>query len=126
LLNAKATYSPHLGVFYRIDAIERRHNLSDYDKFLEVVDISILANIELLKMAGGDLTYNHRRILMTSYLEQKIKKIYKKNLNKQISKRIESFRPSFFDACSRRDFVVLASYFLPYKVLGIIQKNRRK
>jgi glycosyltransferase involved in cell wall biosynthesis len=126
LLHAKAAYSPHLGVFYRVDAKDRRHNLSDYDEFLEVVDLSIQANIKLLKSANFDLEYNHRKILLTCYLEQSTAKIHKAQLRKKIYQRITEYRPSLIQALLHRDAVVTASYFVPFRVLANIQKRRRR
>jgi glycosyltransferase involved in cell wall biosynthesis len=125
LLAANAAYSPHLGVFYRVDAKDRRHNLSDFDRFLRVVDVSILANINLLKAAGRGLSYNHQRILMTCYLQQSIAKLHDADLIRQIMGRIKEFRPSFANAAKRGDLVVLATYMLPLRTVAKIQEWRR-
>jgi glycosyltransferase involved in cell wall biosynthesis len=125
LLHAKAAYSPHLGVFYRVDAKDRRHNLSDFGKYLRVVDFAIQKNLELLKQHNVKFNYQHGKMLMNCYLEQSLTDCEDADLEKQILRRIAEFRPSVLEAIRRRDAATIASHFLPPKVLARIQKRRR-
>lgn len=126
LLTAKGQYSDHLGVFYRIDAKDRRHDLSDSDKFLKVVDLSIQANIDLLKASGRDLSYDHRRILMTCYLQLGTYPMRDAELKIKIARRTKEFRPSFVEAVKRKDFAALSTYILPLRNIATIQARRRE
>jgi glycosyltransferase involved in cell wall biosynthesis len=125
LLSAKAAYSDHLGVFYRIDAKDRRHNLSDYDRFLKIMGLTFAANIDLLKGAGRSLNYNHRRTLMTCYLQQSIADLRDTDLRRQILQKVREFRPSFADAVRKKDLVVLMSYVMPLRALARLQERNR-
>jgi glycosyltransferase involved in cell wall biosynthesis len=125
LLAAKAAYSPHLGVFYRIDAKDRRHNLSDLQNYLSVVDYAIQKNLQLLKTHNVEFNYNHGKMLMNCYLEQSLADCGDAELEKQILRRITEFRPSLFEAIRHRDAATVASHFLPAKILARIQKRRR-
>jgi len=125
LLNTKSAYGPHLGVFYRVDAKNRRHNLSDLQTYLSVVDYAIQKNLQLLKTHNVEFNYNHCKMLMNCYLEHSLANCGDAKLEKQILRRIAEFRPSLLEAIRRRDAATIASHFLPPKVLARIQKKRR-
>ena len=126
LLSAESAYSPHLGAFYRVDAKDRRHNLSDLQNYLCVVDFAIQKNLELLKKHKFKFNYNHGKMLMNAYLEQSLAECVDFELATQILGRIREFRPSLFEALKHRDAATIASYLLPAKTLARIQKRRRE
>jgi glycosyltransferase involved in cell wall biosynthesis len=126
LLHAKAAYSPHLGVFYRVDAKDRRHNLSDMKNYLRVVDFALQKNLELLKTHNVNFNYNHGKMLMNCYLEQSLADCGDSDIEKKILSRITEFRPSLLEAIRHRDAATVASHFLPVKMLARIQRYRRR
>ena len=126
LLSAKPAYSPHLGAFYRVDAKNRRHNLSNIQNYLRVVDFAFQKNIELLRKYNSRLNYFHRKMLLNSYLEQYLADCGNAELECQILKRISEFKPALFEAIQHRDMAVIASHFLPAKIFASIQRYRRK
>ena len=125
LLTANAYYSNHTGVFYRTDARDRRHNLSDTIRYLEIVDLCFQANLDLLGDCGRPLNYTHRKMLLNAYLEHSLALDKSHEWQLRIRERILRLRPSFFEGILRKDVAVVASYLIPYACLAKIQKRRR-
>jgi glycosyltransferase involved in cell wall biosynthesis len=125
LLSAKVSYSQHTGVFYRTDARNRRHNLSDTTRYLQIVDLCFQANLDLLGDCGRPLNYTHRKMLLNAYLEHSLALDKSHEWQLRIRERILRLRPSFFEGILRKDVAVVASYLIPHAWLAKIQKRRR-
>ena len=126
LQKARLAYSNHVGVYYRTETQGRRHDKSQMARYLRTVDRAILSNIAWHQADGSALEYRHRKLLLSSYLEQSLGDCEDSELATQILRRIREFRPSLFEALKHRDAVTMASYFLPAKTLARIQKRRRE
>jgi len=125
LQKARLAYSDHVGVYYRTETQGRRHDKTQIARYLRTVDRAIMTNIACLQENGGTLEYRHRKLLLSSYLEQSLADCEDSELATQILGRIREFRPSLFEALKHRDAATIASYLLPAKALARIQKRRR-
>jgi len=125
LLSAIPSYSDHIGVFYRTDAQNRRHNLSDIARYLQIVDLCFQTNLDLLKKNGRKLNYIHRKMLLNAYLEHSLLLDKNHEWQERILERILTLRPRFFEALQENDLATIASYLIPLDWLAKIQKKRR-
>jgi len=114
LLETKPVYSPHLGVFYRTSTTNRRHNLSDTTSYIENVNCSIQANIEMLKQKNMNLEYAHRRSLFNLYLNliSESLKVRSPKLILSCTKNLREYSPEFLSALKKRDVAVILSYLM--------------
>jgi glycosyltransferase involved in cell wall biosynthesis len=127
LLQTKAAYSHHVGVFYRDETTGRRNSEQNLEKYLESVDRGIQSNLELLENRKIPLNYNHRRALFSLNLGL-LRFAFPKNakrLEARIHKRIKSLRPSFFEAICKKDTTVVLSYLMPLTWLRKLVECKR-
>lgn len=127
LLSAQAIYSRHVGVFYRIDTAFRRHDDKDLNKYIGSLEVAVARNFQILKMAGKDLSYKHRKALMNLYLGllRFDFSADSRHFQSLIIERIREFRPFFQDAAINKDVSSLLSYVLPAGVLHKLLVARR-
>lgn len=125
LQECETAYSPHAGVYYRIDTRGRRHDLADTDRYATTVDASIEANLKILQSRGMQPDYRQRRSLLVSYVQLGIADYRNPETRRGIQRRIAQFRPPFGEALQRRDLFVLACHVLPTAWLGRLQKARQ-
>jgi glycosyltransferase involved in cell wall biosynthesis len=119
LLQTKAAYSSHLGVFYRDETTGRRNSEENLEKYLESLDRGIQINLDLLTKRGNPLNFNHRRSLFQLNLGL-LRFSFSANsawLEKRIERRIKSLRPPFLESLSRKDWTIALSYLMPLKWL---------
>lgn len=128
LTQTQATYSPHAGVFYRIETEFRRHDRKQVGKYLDGLDRAIEANLEFLRLQGLSLDFMQRRALMNLYLGLLRFEFANENLawKAKIKKRIQKFRPKFQECLRHRDSVAAASFVLPAEWIHKLQVWRRK
>ncbi len=127
LTQTEAAYSPHAGVFYRVETENRRHDKSQVAKYLEGLDQAVCANLEFLRVQGLQLDFMQSRALMNLYLGLLRFEFSKENLawKAKIEKRIQKFRPKLQECLRHRDLVATASFVLPAEWIHKLQFWRR-
>jgi hypothetical protein len=128
LQGAKSLYSPHAGVFYRVDTADRRNTESDLERYLDSLDKGVEANLKILAARGQELNYRHRQALFNLHLGLLRFRFTRQQagLRRRIEARIRTLRPSFREAVGRRDWAVALSYILPWPVLRQWVERRRQ
>jgi glycosyltransferase involved in cell wall biosynthesis len=128
LTQTLAAYSPHEGVFYRVDTEFRRHDKSQIAKYLEGLDHAVRANLNFMKVQSLSLGFEERRALMNLYLGLLRFEFSAENLRWQskIKNRIQEFRPKLQECLRHRDPVTAASFVLPAEWIHKLQVWRRK
>jgi glycosyltransferase involved in cell wall biosynthesis len=128
LLNCYPLYSDQIGVFYRTDAIGRRHSVSNLPKYIDSIDRVIQSNLRLLEESGRQFGYAYRKNLMNLFLGLLRFEFSAENLpwKAKIKSRIQEFRPKLQDCLRHRDLVAAASFVLPAEWIHKLQVWRRK
>jgi glycosyltransferase involved in cell wall biosynthesis len=127
LLQTKAAYSNHLGVFYRDETTGRRNSEQNLEKYLESLDRGIQENLNLLTKREIPLNFNHRRSLFQLNLGL-LRFSFCANtawLEKRIERRIKTLRPSFLESLSHKNWTVALSYLMPLKWLRRLVEWKR-
>lgn len=127
LIHNKVIYSQTLGVFYRDEAVGRRHSVSNLPKYLDSIDRVVQENLRLFKESGRQLGYNYRKNLMNLYLGLLRFEFVPENRQWEvkIKNRIKEFRPSLGNCLLHRDPVAAASFLLPARWIHKLQVWRR-
>lgn len=128
LTQTEAAYSPHSGVFYRVETEFRRHDKTRVGKYLEGLDHAVRANLEFMKIQALPLDFMQRRALMNLYLGLLRFEFSAENLacKAKIKNRIQEFRPKLQECLRHRDPVAAASFVLPAEWIHKLQVWRRK
>ena len=127
LRSREAAYSPHVGVFYRMEAAASgRHSKTDFAAHLQTLDRTMQANVKLLEASGEMLGYEHRRALLNSYLELGLLFARDPELARLVKLRTKQFRPPFLEAMKRKDLPTAASHVVPGPFLAWAQNRWRE
>ena len=128
LTQTQETYSPHAGVFYRVETEFRRHDKKQVGRYLEGLDRAIEANLEFVTNRGLSLGFDERKSLMNLYLGLLRFEFGLENRQWEvrIKNRIKEFRPSLGNCLRHRDPVAAASFFLPALWMHKLQVWSRK
>lgn len=127
LLCTTPYYSNKLGVFYRTDALGRRHSVANLPKYIDSINRVTQCNLRLLEESGRELGYVYRKNLMNLYLGLLRFDFTSENhgWKESIIGRIQEFRPKFLECLRHNDPVAAASFFLPAEWIHKLQVLRR-